>query len=90
MDAEAGAEGESAATAGPAGGEDGGAESASGQGGSGTREFTGTVVQAGSPVVLDDGTETRSVDTDADLRLGEQVTVRGPVRDGRIDAEEVF
>jgi replication factor A1 len=53
-------------------------------------EFTGTVVQAGSPVVLDDGTETYSVDTDASLRLGEEVTVRGRVRDGRIDAEDVF
>jgi replication factor A1 len=54
-----------------------------------TVEFTGTVVQAGSPVVLDDGSETRSVDTDADLRLGETVTVRGPLRDGRIYAEEL-
>jgi replication factor A1 len=53
-------------------------------------EFTGTVVQAGSPVVLDDGTETYSVDTDESLRLGEEVTVRGRVRDGRIDAEDVF
>ena len=53
-------------------------------------EFTGTVVQAGSPVVLDNGTETYSVETDASLRLGEEVTVRGRVRDGRIDAEEVL
>ena len=53
-------------------------------------EFTGTVVQAGSPVVLDDGTETYSVETDASLRLGEEVTVRGRVRDGRIDADEVL
>ncbi|MFB6079542.1 MAG: single-stranded DNA binding protein [Haloferacaceae archaeon] len=52
-------------------------------------EFTGTVVQAGDPVVLDDGKRTRSVETDADLRLGEEVTVRGRFRDGRIDAEEV-
>ncbi|WP_435067865.1 single-stranded DNA binding protein [Haloplanus sp. C73] len=55
-----------------------------------TVQFTGTVVQAGSPVVLDDGTETRSVDTDADLRLGEEVTVRGSLHDGRIDADEVY
>ncbi|MFB6195180.1 MAG: single-stranded DNA binding protein, partial [Haloplanus sp.] len=55
-----------------------------------TVEFTGTVVQAGDPVVLDDGTETRSVDTDADLRLGEEVTVRGPMDGGRIDADEVY
>jgi replication factor A1 len=40
--------------------------------------------------VLDDGQETRSVETDADLRLGEEVTVRGRERDGRIDADEVF
>jgi len=53
-------------------------------------EFTGTVVQAGSPVVLDNGTETYSVETDASLRLGEEVTVRGRVREGRIDAEEVL
>jgi replication factor A1 len=56
----------------------------------GVTEFTGTVVQAGSPVVLDDGQETRSVETDAELRLGEEVTVRGRERDGRIDADEVF
>ena len=56
---------------------------------SGEVEFTGTVVQAGSPVVLDDGEETRSVDTDENLRLGETVTVRGRLRDGRIRAEEV-
>ncbi|WP_380678158.1 single-stranded DNA binding protein [Salinigranum sp. GCM10025319] len=53
-------------------------------------EFTGTVVQAGSPVVLDNGTETYSVETDATLRLGEEVTVRGRVHDGRIDAEDVL
>jgi replication factor A1 len=52
-------------------------------------KFTGTVVQAGSPVVLDDGTETRSVETSESLRLGEEVTVRGPVREGRIEATEV-
>jgi replication factor A1 len=52
-------------------------------------EFTGTVVQAGSPVVLDDGRETRSVETEETLRLGEEVTVVGVLRDGRIDATEV-
>jgi replication factor A1 len=55
-----------------------------------TVQFTGTVVQAGDPVVLDDGTETRSVETDTNLRLGEEVTVRGPIHDGRIDADEVY
>jgi replication factor A1 len=53
-------------------------------------EFTGTVVQAGSPVVLDDGERTKSVETEAELRLGEEITVRGTERDGRIDADEVF
>ncbi|MDS0296281.1 single-stranded DNA binding protein [Halogeometricum luteum] len=52
-------------------------------------EFTGTVVQSGSPVVLDDGTETRSVETTESLQLGAEVTVRGPVREGRIDATDV-
>ncbi|MFC6826619.1 single-stranded DNA binding protein [Halopelagius fulvigenes] len=52
-------------------------------------EFTGTVVQAGDPVVLDDGTETRSVETNESLKLGQEVTVRGAVRDGRIEATEV-
>ena len=54
-----------------------------------TETFTGTVVQAGSPVVLDDGTETRSVDTDESLRLGERVAVTGPVADGTITATEI-
>ena len=53
-------------------------------------EFTGTVVQTGDPVVLDDGQQTRTVDTDASLRLGEEITVRGPERDGTIDADDVF
>jgi replication factor A1 len=53
-------------------------------------EFTGTVVQAGSPVVLDDGEETVSVDTDANVHLGQEVTARGELRDGRLDADDVF
>jgi replication factor A1 len=53
-------------------------------------EFTGTVVQAGSPVVLDDGDETVSVETDADVHLGQEVTARGELRDGRLDADDVF
>ncbi|MFC7114299.1 single-stranded DNA binding protein [Natronoarchaeum sp. GCM10025703] len=52
-------------------------------------EFTGTVVQAGNPVVLDDGEETVSVETDADVHLGQEVTARGLLRDGTIDAEDV-
>jgi len=52
-------------------------------------EFTGTVVQARDPVILDDGTETMSVETDTDVTLGQKVTVRGTLRDGRLDAEEI-
>jgi replication factor A1 len=54
-----------------------------------TVAFTGTVVQAGKPVVLDDGEETISVETDADVHLGQQVTVRGVLREGRLDADDV-
>ncbi len=53
-------------------------------------EFTGTVVQAGNPVVLDDGDETLSVETDADVHLGQEVTARGERRGGKLDAEDVF
>ncbi|MFB6178886.1 MAG: single-stranded DNA binding protein [Halorientalis sp.] len=53
-------------------------------------EFTGTVVQTGQPVVLDNGQETMSVETDATLQLGQEVTARGPVDDGRLDADDVF
>jgi replication factor A1 len=53
-------------------------------------EFTGTVVQTGDPVVLDDGTETMSVETDATVTLGEEVIARGRVSDGRLDAEEIL
>jgi len=52
-------------------------------------EFTGVVVQAGSPVVLDDGERTVSVETDAAVELGQEVTVTGVHREGRIDAEDV-
>ncbi|WP_255169126.1 single-stranded DNA binding protein [Natrononativus amylolyticus] len=53
-------------------------------------EFTGVVVQAGDPVVLDDGETTMSVETTADVGLGEEVTARGIVRDGRLEATDVF
>ncbi|QLG50600.1 single-stranded DNA binding protein [Natrinema halophilum] len=55
-----------------------------------TFEFTGVVVQAGDPIVLDDGEKTMSVATDADVGLGEEVTARGVVRDGRLEANDVF
>ena len=53
-------------------------------------EFTGVVVQAGDPVVLDDGETTMSVETSADVGLGEEVTARGVVRDGRLEATDLF
>jgi len=53
-------------------------------------EFTGTVVQTGDPVILDDGEQTVTVDTGESVRLGEEVTIRGRRRDGEIDAEELF
>ena len=53
-------------------------------------EFTGVVVQAGDPVVLDDGETTMSVETSADVGLGEEVTARGTVTNGRLEADEVF
>ena len=53
-------------------------------------EFTGTVVQSGSPVVIDSGEETRSVETGESVQLGEEITVRGVEHDGRIDAEEIL
>jgi replication factor A1 len=52
-------------------------------------EFTGTVVQPGNPAKLDNGERTVSVVTNEDLSLGEEVTVKGPFSEGRIDAENV-
>ena len=53
-------------------------------------EFTGTVVQSGDPAILDDGTETMAVETDEALQLGEEVTARGEVVDGRLRADDVL
>ncbi|MFC6905107.1 single-stranded DNA binding protein [Halalkalicoccus tibetensis] len=70
----------------------------SGSGGSGSDdadangevvEFTGTVVQPGNPAKLDNSEETVTVLTSEELSLGEEVTVRGPMHEGRIDAEDV-
>ena len=53
-------------------------------------EFTGTVVQTGDPVIVDDGEQTVTVETSESVRLGEEVTIRGVRRDGEIEAEELF
>ncbi len=54
------------------------------------QEFTGTVVQTGDPVILDDGQTTISVATDVDVHLGEEITVHGRIRDGTLDADDVL
>ena len=53
-------------------------------------EFTGTVVQTGDPVILDDGTETVTVATDADVSLGQEVTARGTRDGGHLDADDII
>ncbi len=57
--------------------------------GGGRETFTGTVVQPGDPVILDDGEETLRVETDADVHLGQEVTVRGRHEDDTFVAEEL-
>jgi replication factor A1 len=53
-------------------------------------EFTGTVVQTGDPVKIDDGEETVKLRGAADVTLGQSITVRG-TRDGEfIEVEETF
>jgi replication factor A1 len=82
-------------------GDDGGGSTATASGGDTTAqttddadaeqiEFTGTVVQTGNPVVIDDGEQTMSVDTTATVELGQEVTARGTLHDGRLDADDVF
>ncbi|MFB6224693.1 MAG: single-stranded DNA binding protein [Haloarcula sp.] len=65
--------------------ESGGTQSAGQQ-----TEFTGTVVQTGDPVVLDDGEQTMSVETGERVQLGQEITVRGELREDRLHAEDVF
>jgi len=56
-----------------------------------TVEFTGVVVQAGDPIIIDDGEQTVRVDADTDVHLGDEITVRGEgVEDDRIAANDVF
>jgi replication factor A1 len=53
-------------------------------------EFTGTVVQTGDPVKIDDGEETVKLRGAVDVTLGQSITVRG-TRDGEfIEVEETF
>ncbi len=55
----------------------------------GTVEFTGTVVQPGDPIVLDDGEETVHVEYDGDVVLGERITVTGTREGDRLIAEHL-
>jgi replication factor A1 len=74
-------------------GSDGGSSSSDGDGGATEVEeetVTGTVVQPGDPVILDTGEETVHVETDADVHLGQEVTVRGHTDDDRFIADDVF
>ncbi len=52
-------------------------------------EFTGVVVQAGDPLILDDGERTVRIHSDVDVELGEELTVEGRLRDGRLDPDRV-
>jgi replication factor A1 len=90
----AGGEPADAATAGGGGGAtDGGGptpepeEAADGQ--AELVELTGAVVQPGDPAIVDTGDDTVAVDTDADLELGAEVTVRGRRTADGIDATDV-
>ncbi len=51
--------------------------------------FTGTVVQTGNPVILDDGEEAVRVETRETVTLGEELTVVGERRGERIDPESI-
>jgi len=51
--------------------------------------FTGTVVQAGSPVILDDGERTIRFETGNDVGLGETVTVRGRSTESGFELDEL-
>ncbi|MEF8882915.1 MAG: single-stranded DNA binding protein [Halapricum sp.] len=65
-------------------------ETADGTSDTETIEMTGTVIQTGDPVIVDDGDETISVETDESVQLGQQVTVRGQRRADRVEADELF
>ena len=56
----------------------------------GVEEFTGVVVQTGDPVMLDNGEKAVTVVTSVNVQLGEEVTVRGQMKDDRLEADEVF
>ncbi|WP_254273188.1 single-stranded DNA binding protein [Haloarcula marina] len=89
-----GESGDNSGGAGSAGNDSGASATAESSGGSAQAaeqvEFTGTVVQTGDPVVLDDGEQTMSVETSERVQLGQEITVRGAMDDDRLDADDVF
>jgi replication factor A1 len=52
-------------------------------------EFTGVVVQARDPIILDDGEQTVTLDSAVDVELGEELTVTGDLADGTLDPDTV-
>ena len=52
-------------------------------------EFTGTVVQAGDPVILDDGERTIRFEAESAVELGETVTVRGHAGEEGFELDEL-
>jgi replication factor A1 len=52
-------------------------------------EITGTVVQAGSPVIVDSGERTIRFDAEGSVGLGETVTVRGRSTDDGFELDEL-
>lgn len=53
-------------------------------------QFTGVVIQTGDPASIRDGSDKIKVETDKSLQQGDKVTVRGPIRDGRLVAEQLY
>ncbi|MFB6104100.1 MAG: single-stranded DNA binding protein [Halobacteriaceae archaeon] len=47
-------------------------------------EFTGVVVQAGDPIILDDGQRTVTVEADLHVQRGETVSLEGTIEAGRL------
>jgi replication factor A1 len=55
-----------------------------------TIEITGTTLGTGDTATLEANDEQHTVVTDEELRLGQQATVRGAVKDGELHAEVIF
>ncbi|MFB6086020.1 MAG: single-stranded DNA binding protein [Halodesulfurarchaeum sp.] len=71
------------------GAETGGSQADSSEEESESVEFTGVVVQAGNPIILDDGEQTVRVQSDLDVELGEELTVTGELAEGVLEPDRV-